>query len=454
MTIKQALKQKHAPGPTGLSCVYTIQQIRQSPITAMRTLTQTYGDFAHIGLGPYHIYLLNHPDYLHEMLVRQASIMRKPRTLSRPIAEFLGNGLLVSEGDYWLQQRRLIQPAFYPKRAPDYAQTITDCIVEEIATWQNNGIYDVDHEFMKMTLRMVTRALFDTEIAGEIDDVAEAVKTLQHISYQQGQAAVPIPAWVPLPTHLTKRRAIKLLDKLVMKIVREGQVASKGKTDLLSTLLAGEDETGTPLTERQVRDEVMTVLLAGHESTANAITWMCWLLAQHPAVVDQLRAELNRVLCGRLPTPDDLKDLPYNAMVVKEALRLYPPAWALPRETTEDTEIGGYPIRRGSLLLGVPFLIQRDSRYYDQPESFMPERFANNAERHLPQHVYLPFGGGPRYCVGSTFALLAMQLTLATVYQRYDLQLAADHPVVFDPLLTLRPRYGVHMRITALKAGY
>src|SRR5690606_29685636 len=153
-----------------------------------------------------------------------------------------------------------------------------------------------------------------------------------------------------------------------------------------------------------------------------------------PAVIDQLRAELNRVLCGRLPTPDDLKDLPYNAMVVKEALRLYPPAWALPRETTEDTEIGGYPIRRGSLLLGVPFLIQRDSRYYDQPESFMPERFANNAERHLPQHVYLPFGGGPRYCVGSTFALLAMQLTLATVYQRYDLQLAADHPVVFDPL--------------------
>lgn len=454
MTIQSVPQQKRTPGPTGLSSARAIQHIRRSPLNAMHDLVQTYGDIVHVGLGPYHIYLLNHPDYLHEMLVRQTSIMRKPRTLSRPIAEFLGNGLLVSEGAYWLQQRRQIQPAFYPKRVTDYAQTITGCIVEEIATWQDNCIYDVDHEFMKMTLRMVTRALFDTEIAGEIDDVAEAVKTLQHISYQQGQAAIPVPAWVPLPAHLTKRRAIKLLDKLVMKIVREGQAASNGETDLLSTLLAGVDDTGTPLTEQQVRDEVMTVLLAGHESTANAITWMCWLLAQHPAVVDQLRAELNRVLCGRLPTHDDLKDLPYNAMVVKEALRLYPPAWALPRETTEDTEIGGYPIHRGSLLLGVPFLIQRDSRYYDQPESFMPERFANNAERHLPQHVYLPFGGGPRYCVGSTFALLAMQLTLATVYQRYDLQLTADHPVVFDPLLTLRPRYGVHMRVTALKTGY
>jgi cytochrome P450 len=221
--------------------------------------------------------------------------------------------------------------------------------------------------------------------------------------------------------------------------------------DLLTTLLIGTDQLGNPLTQQQIHDEVMTVLLAGHESTANAITWMCWLLAKHPVVVNQLRVELSRVLGGCLPTQDNLKDLPYNAMVVKEALRLYPPAWALPREAIEDTEIGGYPIRRGSLLLGVPFLIQRDARYYDQPDAFLPERFADNAERHLPQHVYMPFGGGPRFCVGSTFALLAMQLTLATVYQRYDLQLITDQPVVLDPLLTLRPRYGVHMRATTLE---
>jgi cytochrome P450 len=423
--------------------------MRQQPLQAMRNLADTYGDIVHIGLGPYHIYLLNHPDYLHEMLVKQASIMHKPANLSRPIADFLGNGLLISEGDYWLQQRRLIQPAFYPRKMPAYEQAIVNCIVQELSTWSDGGIYDIDHEFMKMTLHMVTRALFNTEITGTIDEVAEAVKTLQHISYQQGQAAIAVPTWVPLPSHLAKRKAMKLLDKLVMKIVREGQQSPADSEDLLSMLSRSVDE--RQLTEQQIRDEVMTVLLAGHESTANAITWMYWLLAQHPEVAEHLRTELKRVLGGRLPTSDDLKDLPYNAMVVKEALRLYPPAWALPRETIEDTEIGGYTIRRGSLLLGVPFLIQRDSRYFDQPDKFMPERFADNAERHLPQHVYMPFGGGPRYCVGSTFALLAMQFTLATVYQHYDLQLVTDQPVILDPLLTLRPRYGVHMRIRTLK---
>jgi cytochrome P450 len=454
MTIIQNHKQRLPPGPAGFSRVRAIQHIRRSPLVAMQNLTQTYGDIVHIGLGPYRIYLLNHPDYLHEMLVRQASIMRKPRTLSRPIADFLGNGLLISEGDYWLQQRRVVQPAFYPRRTPDYAHTMVDCIISELATWQTSSIHDVDHEFMKMTLRMVTGALFSTKIDGAIDDVAEAVKTLQHISYNQGQAAVPVPTWVPLPAHLAKQRAMRLLNQLVIQIMREGQAGSAAENDLMAMLLQSTGEQGQHLTEQQIRDEVMTVLLAGHESTANAITWMCWLLAQHPAAVQHLRAEMDRVLCGRLPTADDLKSLPYNAMVVKEALRLYPPAWALPREAAEDTEIGGYSVRKGSLLLGVPFLIQRDPRYYQQPDMFIPERFANNAERRLPQHVYLPFGGGPRFCVGSTFALLAMQLTLAVVYQRFDLQLADDPPVTLDPLLTLRPRFGVHMHIKALTNGH
>lgn len=436
------------PGPTGLPAVRVVQGLRQNPLHTMHDLAQTYGDIVHIGLGPYRIYLLNHPDYLHEMLVRQAGIMRKPQNLSRPIADFLGNGLLLSEGDYWSQQRRLIQPAFYPRKLPSYADTLVDCIVQELSTWHDGDICDIDHEFMKMTLHMVTRALFHTEITGTIDEVAEAVKTLQHISYQQGQAAVPLPTWFPLPAHLAKRKAMRLLDKLVTKIICKAQTSQSDDEDLLSMLSAEQR-----LTERQIRDEVMTVLLAGHESTANAITWMCWLLAQHPAAAEKLRAELRQVLNGRLPTADDLKNLPYNAMVVKEALRLYPPAWALPRETVEDTEIGGFCIQRGSLLFGVPFLIQRDARYFSEPDKFLPERFADNAERHLPQHVYMPFGGGPRYCVGSTFALLAMQFTLATVYQRCDLRLVAEQPVILDPLLTLRPRYGVHMHIRNLPDG-
>jgi cytochrome P450 len=300
---------------------------------------------------------------------------------------------------------------------------------------------------MKMTLRMVTRTLFNSEIAASMDAVADAVKILQRISYDEGQT--PLPTWLPLPARWTKRRVISLLDSIVLRIVREGRVFGHRGDDLLGMLLNACDDRGQPLTDQQIRDEVMTVLLAGHESTANAISWMWYLLAQHPTVEARLTEELDRVLEGRAPSISDLKDLNYTSMIVKEALRLYPPAWALPRETIQDTIIAGYPVKKGSLLFGIPFLIQRDARYFDAPEQFHPERFKDNFEKQLPRHVYIPFGGGPRFCVGNTFALLAMQFTLATVHQRFRLSLVTDQKIVLDPLLTLRPRYGIHVRVEA-----
>ncbi|MAS34108.1 MAG: cytochrome P450 [Anaerolineaceae bacterium] len=440
------------PGPTGLSRISTVQHIRRHPLAAMSSLVNHYGDIVHIGLGPYHIYLLNHPDYLHELLVTKASLMCKPRTLSRPIAEFLGNGLLVSHGDYWRYQRRQIQPSFHSSRSIGYGAVMADCISEMLRTWRAGAVYDIDHEFMKMAMQMVTRALFSSSAGGNLDEAAEAVKTLQRISYQQGQSPIWLPASAPLPMQRTKRRAIDLLDNIVMRIIHQRRQSGKSYDDLLGMLLTATDQHGIPLTDEQVRDEVMTVLLAGHESTANAISWMWYLLMQNPAATNILRDELDRVVADRPPTVEDLKNLPYNAMVVKEALRLYPPAWALPREPVEDTEIGGYHIEKGSVVLGIPYLIQRDARFFDNPDQFCPERFADNAERHFPRHVYLPFGSGPRYCVGNNFALLAMQLSLAIILQQRDFELLDNHPVVLDPLLTLRPRYGLHARVTALKA--
>lgn len=428
----------------------TIQALRRDPLSTMSTLARDYGDLVYINLGPYHVYLLNHPDYIHELLVRQADRMLKPRNLSRPIAEFLGNGLLISHGNYWKQQRRIIQPAFHHHYTPAYSQIMVDCVTRHIAEWRDGAVYDLDHEFMKMTLQMVTGALCGSPVTESGDDIAEAVKILQRVSYQQGQGALPIPTWVPLPGHLAKQRAIHLLNKVVTRLIEVERKTGHKDDTLLAMLLNATDESGSPLTDQQVHDEVMTVLLAGHESTANGIGWMFYLLAQNQPIVTQLRAELDEVLNQRPITADDFKKLPYTAMIVKEALRLYPPAWALPRETNQDTEIGGYPIRKGSLLFGVPFLIQRDARYFDRPEEFLPERFANNAEKHLPRHVYLPFGGGPRFCVGNTFALLAMQITLATIHQHFRLELMADPPILPDPLLTLRPQHGIHMRVERL----
>jgi cytochrome P450 len=437
----------HPPGPAGFDRIRAIQHLRMNPLEAAQSLAQTYGDIVYLHLGPYHIYLLNHPDHLHEVLVRQNEIMRKPRSLSQPIAEFLGNGLLISHGDYWKQQRRNIQPAFHPRYGDLYSRVMVECLLDHLDTWQDGHIYDVDHEFMMLTLRMVTRALFGSDTASASGDIANAVKILQRISYRQGQAALPVPGWIPLPAHLSKQRAINLLDEVVMRIVQDGRKRGANDDTLLDMLLNAVDDTGSPLTDQQICDEVMTVLLAGHESTANAIGWMWYLLGQHETVSARLYDELDGVLGGHPPTAADLPKLHFNTMIVKEALRLYPPAWALPREPVMDTCIHQYHIKKGSLLVGMPFVIQRDARYYDQPDQFMPERFADHAEKHLPRHAYLPFGAGPRFCVGSSFALLAMQLTLATIHSRYALRLVENQRVILDPLLTLRPRHGILMQV-------
>ncbi len=437
------------PGPKGRKLIQVMLQLSREPLPHLFELARDYGDVVHVGLGSFQLYFINHPDYLYEILVRQAAKVRKPRSLSRPIAEFLGTGLLVSDGEYWKQQRRTIQPAFHHKQVEGYAQVMVDSIRDVMISWDNGAVYDIDHEMMRMTLPMVTRSLFQMDVSYAVDDIAEAVKIIQKISYRQGQTPLPLPLWVPLPNHIRKQSAMERLDEIVARIIQQGRKAEKGGSDLLSMLMDSVDDTGNSLTDQQVRDEVMTVLLAGHESTANALTWMWYLLAQYPDVQEKLLAELESVLGDAPPTAEDLRRLPYNHLVVKEALRLYPPAWALPREPIEDIMIGGYRIPKGSLVIGVPYVIQRDARYYPEPNRFMPERFENERERNIPQYAYIPFGSGPRFCVGNTFALMAMQFILASVHRRFRFELTAGETVSTDPLLTLRPKHGMFMRVIA-----
>jgi cytochrome P450 len=433
---------RYAPGPKGYALLRVALRSNVDPLNVLLELAQDYGNIVHIGGPGYHLTVVNHPDLVYELLVEKSQLFGKPRSLTRPLLDFLGNGLLVSQGAYWLHQRRLMQPAFHHRRIEGYVENMVACAEAVMNRWRGGDVLEMQHEMMRLTLGMVTRTLFSADLMGLSSEITEAVEIIQHICYQQGQ----IPTVLPLVRNRHKSAAIGRLDAIVMKLIRQRRADGVDQGDLLSMLLLACREDGTPLTDAEVHDEVMTVLLAGHESTANALMWTWYLLSQNPEAEARLHEELQMVLGGRAPTLYDFEHLPYTKNVVKEALRLYPPAWALPRESQEDAEIGGYRIPRGSMAVAVPYVIHRDPRYYDAPEAFMPERFTPEFEEELPRFAYLPFGAGPRQCIGNTFALLAMQVTLATMCQSWRWRLAADQPVTLAPLLTLCSKYGMRMQ--------
>lgn len=441
------MSHRYPPGPQGAALIRTALQVRSSIIPTLSDLARTYGDLVHLGAPGYHFYLVNHPDLVYELLVWESSRVRKPRSRSRPLVDILGNGLLISQGSYWRQQRRLMQPAFHRRRIEGYAECMVACATDALTRWHSGDIVEMQHEMMRLTLGMVTRAFFSTDMTAHAETIIEAVELIQHICYRQGQT----PVWLPLLPNREKARAIARLDAIVMQLIHEWRASGVDHGDMLSMLLTACGEDRQPLTDAQVHDEVMTVLLAGHESTANALVWTWYLLSQHPDVEAALADELARVLGGRAPTFDDFAKLPYLQQVIKEALRLYPPAWALPREAAEPVTLGGYTIPKGSMIVAMPYLLHRDPRFYDDPEAFKPERFTPDFEKQLHRYAYLPFGAGPRQCIGNSFALLAMQITLATVCQHWRWRLVPGHPVELDPLLTLCSRYGMRMQAESVR---
>ncbi|MBL8164677.1 MAG: cytochrome P450 [Anaerolineae bacterium] len=433
------------PGPRGLALVQAIRFLRRDPLNAMLSFAREYGDLVHLGEGPLHIYMVNHPDLVRDLLVGHAARLRKPRSTTRPVIDFLGSGLLVSEGALWRSERHTMQPVFHHRVIDAYGQEMVACIDAVLAGWHAGDVHDIDEEMLKMTLAMVTRTLFRANVQDAEEMVVRAVKVLQKVSYQQGQLGLPIPRWLPLPGNRQKWHYIDELDVLVARIIQSGRAAGHESGNMIAMLAAGIDQPDSVMTERLLRDEVMTVLLAGHESTANGLTWMWYLLTQHPEVQEQLRAEAEAVLEGRPPTVADFKRLTYAENVVKEALRLYPPAWALPREPLEDIALGDYTLKQGSMVIAAPYVIHRDPRFYPQPDAFIPERF--DTDQDTSPFAYIPFGAGPRFCVGTAFAQMAMRMVLVRVQQGFRLTLVPGERVGLDPLLTLRPTNGVHIQM-------
>jgi cytochrome P450 len=420
----------------------------RDPLALLKGLARDYGDVARFRAGPHSVYLLSHPDYVRDVLVTNNARFKKGRALQRA-KRLLGEGLLTSEGEFHRRQRRLAQPAFHRQRVAAYGRVMVEYAERASARWRDGEELDISEEMMRLTLAAVGKTLFDAEVESDADEVGSALTEVMNLF---GYLMLPFSELLeklPLPPRRRFLRARARLDAVIYRIIEERRREGRDRGDLLSTLLDAVDEEGdrTGMTNEQLRDEVMTIFLAGHETTANALTWAWYLLAQNPEAEARLHAELDEVLAGgRAPEPEDVPALPYTEMVVAETMRLYPPAWALGRLALEDHEVGGYLIPRGSLVLVSQYVVQRDPRFWPDPERFDPERWTPEAKGARPQFAYFPFGGGPRRCVGEGFAWTEAVLMLAALARRWRARVVPGRAVETQPRITLRPgKGGVHM---------
>jgi len=434
---------KLPPGPESGFFDGLRSPIRRDPLTFLTQVAKTYGDIVGLRFLNVRTYLVVHPDQIEDVLVTNARKFIKGRAL-RANKHLFGEGLLTSEGDLWLRQRRLMQPAFHRARIAAYAGTMTGFAARIAEEWKPEQQLDLHREMMRLTLLVVGKTLFSADVERDVPQVGKTLDVL--LEYASDiRRMIFFPKWLPTARNLRTRRAIGQLDKIIFRIIRERRVLDQDTGDLLSMLLSAQDEDGSRMSDQQLRDEVVTLFLAGHETTANALAWTWWLLTQHPEVEQKLHAELEHVLGGRLPTMEDLPQLAYTSHILTESLRLYPPAWAMARLAVEDHEILGYPVPKGTGITVSQWIVHRDPRWYEAPAEFRPERWEGNLLKELPRMAYFPFGAGSRQCIGNAFALMEATLVLATIAQRYRFRLAVGHAVTLWASLTLRPRGGVQV---------
>jgi len=418
------------------------------PLEFGLSIARDYGDVAHYSVGPLHVYQLNHPDFVRQILVENADKFHKARLIKRAFQPFAGEGLLTSDGALWRRQRRLMQPAFHHGHLATYGAVMVEHARRLTDAATDGQTIEVEAAMAKITLAVVVQTLFGADVTREADEVGRLMVAVLEAANHRLNSAVHLPAWVPTPRHLREHRALARLDAILNGLIAARRSSPDRTDDLLSVLLRARDEnSGTGMSDRQLRDEMMTLFLAGHETTAMALTWTWYLLSQHPSAEAQLHGELDRVLQGRHATAADLGKLPCTDMIVREAMRLYPPAAGFAREPIEDVTIGGYTVPAGSLVTVSTYALHRDARFFPDPGRFDPERFAAGWEDRIPRYAYLPFGGGPRVCIGNGFAMMEARLVLATMAQRYRLELAPGQTVAPMQLVTTRPRNGLRMTL-------
>lgn len=439
------------PGPKRRFLGLDFITFRRDPISFIERMAREYGDISYFRMGPQDVYFLNHPELVKDVLVTHQQNFTKGRALQRS-KRLLGEGLLTSEGDFHRRQRRLAQPAFHRRQIASYAEAMTAHAARMRDGWRDGETLDIAHEMMRLTLAIVGKTLFDTDVEAEADEIGEAMTEMVELFNALMLPFSEVLEKLPLPQKWRFERAKRRLDATIYRMIEERR-RTNGRAegnDLLSMLLHARDEEGdgAGMTDKQLRDEALTIFLAGHETTANALSWTWYLLSEHSEVEERLHAEIDSVLeDGRLPTFEDVARLRYTEMVLAESMRLYPPAWAIGRLSINEYKAAGYTLPLRSLVLMSPYVMHRDERYYPDPTRFDPERWTPEAREARPQFAYFPFGGGARRCIGEGFAWMEGILLIATLAQRWRLRHVPSHRVGLQPAITLRPKGGMPMTL-------
>lgn len=423
---------------------------KKQPLEMLSTWWRQHGDALRFRLGPKTFYLFSHPDLAEEILVQQSDRFVKVYDPRRPVglALVLGNGLVTSSGEVWKRHRRIIQPVFHRSRMAAMADQIAQVGEQRIAGWadREGQPIDIAAEMMQLALEVISQTMFSTSMAQHIDRISHALRVSLKYAFDSFHNPLRLPSWVPTQRNREFRSVMQFMDGLIYGLLAERRRSGATQSDLLDLLLqARDEETGVGLTDQELRDEALTIFAAGHETTANALAWSWYLLATHPEAKAQFHAEVDRVLQGKTPSADDLQQLPYTRAVFDESLRLYPPAPAVQRKAASRTTVGGLSLSEGALVLVGTYNLHRHPAFWRDPERFLPERWLNS-ERPTARYAYLPFGAGPRACVGIHFASVEGPLLLALIGRRYDLQLAQE-TVEPELMVTLRPKGGIRMMV-------
>jgi cytochrome P450 len=436
-------------GPAGSLLMGCGDEFKKDPLDFFTHCQQQYGDFVPFRIGVFPCVLVSDPEMIHEVLVSRAEDFFKETGVKNNRA-FFGDGLLNSEGEYWKRQRRLASPSFSPRALENYSLTMVDHTNALLKKWQDGAVVDIQAEMMSLTLSIAGRTLFDIELDVTQGTLQKDLIDSQHYLMERMDdfIAMIFPEWVPFPVNIHLLQSIKNVDEVIYKLIRERRTDTKGRTDLLSTLIDVRDDDGSGLTDRQIRDEVFTLFFAGHETTALTLTWTLHLLSQNPQVEERLLAELKEVIGDRRAVADDFHKLPYMDKVIRESMRVRPPVWAFGRQCIADCEIGGYPIPKGTTILMSQWVCNRKELYFKDPERFDPDRWTKEFSQNLPKFAYFPFGGGPRVCIGNNFAMLEGMLLLSSIMQDFHLTAVPDHPVVLQPAVTLKPKHGIKLKLT------
>ena len=434
------------PGPkTSFLSTLTYRPGRD-PLEFFSAIAREYGDVAYLRLASEQLFVVSDPAVIKDVLVTHNQNFHKSRGLEK-IKILLGEGLLTSEDDFHLRQRRLMQPAFHRDRVAAYASTMVSYGDRVRSGWTDGATYDLSREMSRLTLLVVGKTLFGTDVESQARDVGEAMTGLMNSFWSLMLPFGEYLQYLPIP-HMRRGRQARLrLDAIIYRLIRERRAHLGDRGDLLSMLLLAQDDEdkGRGMTDRQVRDEAMTIFLAGHETTANALTWTWYLLSQAPDVERRVHEEIQRVLGGRLPTVADVERLPYITRVVTESMRLYPPAWLVGRRAVNEYRIGDYYVPPRSIIILSQWIVQRDARHFPEPLRFDPDRWTPEFKAALPRFAYFPFGGGPRQCIGESFAWMELVLLVATIAQQWRFELVPGHPVVPHAAVTLRPKHGMKM---------